>query len=256
MDAETVVWMAEQLCALDWTGVPLLSVPRERVLTSWNLVVARDVDYEESKIAEGIHGVMHSTRTMLIAHWIGVIGNTDSVPLAVAARWHDTRRQNDQEDLGHGARAARKIAKTHMESRGCSAEQLATAVKMMRYHDVPTGSISPTYLAAHFREITTFKAVDALDRFRLPKVKWWPQPTKIEYQPALALAPYSAAVVVLSEALRLTLNSHPVDAVTQAYRWVRANQEMTPYDLVYGAATSAIALISGSPMTEINGFPK
>ncbi|MGW6195392.1 hypothetical protein ACWF0M_04505 [Kribbella sp. NPDC055110] len=48
--------------------------------------------------------------------------------------------------------------------------------------------------------IDVIKAADALDRYRLPKLKWWPDPSRMRLQPPSWMHQFAWRLVVETEA--------------------------------------------------------
>ena len=123
-----------------------------------------------------IHAVPHCERVLLYALIIGneVFGD-DSMAmtaLAHAAVFHDTRRQDDYLDTGHGARAAVYYRQFCTENTDISF--MPEAALMMKYHDIEDRrgklGIEREYkgsLPKMFKLYDIFKDADALDRWRL-----------------------------------------------------------------------------------------
>lgn len=123
-----------------------------------------------------VHGMDHYERVLFHALTVGhdIFGADENAleSLAQAAVWHDSRRQDEYLDTGHGARAAvyyTDYCREHPEIK------LHAAVPyMMRYHDLDDtvgadaikkrfGVDAPRVLKMY----EVFKDADALDRWRL-----------------------------------------------------------------------------------------
>lgn len=138
-------------------------------------------EYMESNLSfnlanSEIHTKGHSERVLLYALLIGerMAGNTktDLCILAHAAIFHDTCRQDDFLDVGHGARAASYYMKYCEQNKDLVF--LKTAYLIMKYHDwndeVGMEAIvnaCPEDKEQAIRLYGIFKDADALDRFRL-----------------------------------------------------------------------------------------
>lgn len=123
-----------------------------------------------------IHAYNHCERVLLHALIIGESEFGDDpaalVPLAHAAVFHDTRRQDDYLDTGHGARAAvyyRDFCKDNPDI-----DYKPEAALMMKYHDIndthSKKAIEVEYagnLSTMLKYYDIFKDADALDRWRL-----------------------------------------------------------------------------------------
>ena len=123
-----------------------------------------------------IHSTAHSERVLLHALLIGG-AEVDMEPqtlaiLAQAAVFHDTRREDEGKDPGHGARAAafyEEYCKTHAE-----VPYMPEVACIMRYHDRHDQrgdeAIAQAFgdRAAYVTQLYhVFKDADALDRWRL-----------------------------------------------------------------------------------------
>lgn len=123
-----------------------------------------------------IHAHAHCERVLLYALLLAaklLPGDEEAMEvLAHAAVFHDTRRENDGRDTGHGARAAdfyESFCKAHSEL-----SFLPEAASLMRWHDRDDDK-GRVAIAASFADsaarvsllYSIFKDADALDRWRL-----------------------------------------------------------------------------------------
>ncbi|MGW1194447.1 HD domain-containing protein [Streptomyces sp. NPDC002536] len=180
----------------------------------------------EPRLADSLHGIRHAMRTAALA---AVLAEAEGLPedatatLVMAAAVHDCRRFHDKDDRGHGARAATWLA--HSASTVCQHFQLAatarrinTAQTAVRLHERPydifTCNETDDYSQA--QDVTDLlKAADALDRYRLPKLSWWPDATRVRCSSFASFQAAAFELVVASEAAHLAgLGS--ADAVAQA----------------------------------------
>jgi hypothetical protein len=186
-DRATVRWIVANRPDLPDTPVPLLPSSSQELLrlagvpTAWWL---------KEKVADSLHGVRHAMRTAaiaaLLADRVGLPAS-ETADLILAAAVHDCRRLHDKGDRGHGARAAAWLtenADTVWPHFGLSPTALLTdrAATAVRLHDVPYTAFSRDDLADHDRAAhlcDLLKAADALDRYRLPKVNWWPDGAQV-----------------------------------------------------------------------------
>lgn len=139
----------------------------------------RDILYHRVKFNmpdSEIHAAAHCERVLLYALIIGeqIFGDNEKMltALAHASVFHDTRRQDEYLDTGHGARAAvyyRQFCKENPEM-----EYMPEAALMMKYHDIEDkrgkAGISKEYTGAlptMLKLYDIFKDADALDRWRL-----------------------------------------------------------------------------------------
>lgn len=123
-----------------------------------------------------IHAAGHCERVLLYALIIGhdVFGDDRRflTALAHAAVFHDSRRQDDYLDTGHGARAAAYYRRFCDEAADIGF--IPEAQLMMKYHDIDDmrGKAvikrdCPGSLPRMFKLYDIFKDADALDRWRL-----------------------------------------------------------------------------------------
>jgi len=186
MDAATVEWIAVHRPALPVDGQIVLRVMPAHARRLLALTAIPDTWFAESQLADSIHGLRHGMRTAaytaLLAENAG-LGEPLSSALIVAAALHDCRRLHDQDDTGHGARAAAWLethvgpVADHFGVGGGVVREFWQAATAVRLHDIPYGNFGLAGEAEWQeaqRATDLLKAADALDRYRLPKLKWWP----------------------------------------------------------------------------------
>jgi hypothetical protein len=145
--------------------------------------------------------------------------------LVVAAAVHDCRRLHDKDDRGHGRRAASWLTRNTglvLAHFGLTAvphrvERIATAIRL---HDVPYTAFTAKDEQEHRRAADLcdlLKAADALDRYRLPKLSWWPDPVHVRVSSQVfdRFRPTAFHLVVRSETARLA-GRGSCDAVLEA----------------------------------------
>lgn len=146
---------------LAWQKVAPIFGPWKRVL---------DEDVAFSLGDSPWHTVDHSTRMMAYALMIGSELRLDESALnalGAAAAYHDSRRQDDWLDVGHGARAA-EYYKQECESGKLSFDERAYLA--MAYHDqddeIGIARIEEAELPDGVSIYQAFKDADGLDRLR------------------------------------------------------------------------------------------
>ena len=141
--------------------------------------------YLNPEIISSIHGIAHTLRVMVHAVLLtrNLINDSDREALLIACSIHDTQRMNDKGDEGHEDRVISWLPE-HF-----SQHPLLSQVLMI----LRDASALSKYL----------RTADALDRFRLPKVKWWIDDSYLEIKPSAELKEFSFNLVVSSEQLRL-----------------------------------------------------
>ncbi len=152
-----------------------------------------------------IHSTAHCERVLLYALLIGAVELGDDsralTILAHASIFHDTRREDEGKDTGHGARAAafyEEFCKTHQEL-----TFLPEAACLMRWHDrhdergeeaIRVAFPDSADAVLHLYKI--FKDSDALDRWRLGR--WGLNPDYLRTDRALALVDFARKLVMLT----------------------------------------------------------
>jgi hypothetical protein len=170
--------------------------------------------HAELRIVDSIHGTRHLLRTAVLAAVLADLNGLsaeDTETLIVAAAIHDCRRRHDKDDVGHGERGGTWLAQhaeevfAHfgVEYRPERAQQLSIAVRL---HELPYGAfdtVDTAEYATASRVTDLLKTADALDRYRLPKRKWWPDDQHLRVVPPPGLKRLAFELVVDSEAAYL-----------------------------------------------------
>lgn len=177
-----------------------LSPAVKEVFLKWNGFMYRHVRFNRPD--SEIHAANHCERVLLFALIIGekICGDDREAfeILAHASIFHDTRRENDYLDTGHGARAAVYYEKFCKENGGIIFHP--ESVFLMRYHDLADSkgreAISERFGEDADRVIRLyeiFKDADALDRWRLGSNGL--DPEFLRTQPAKTMLSYSRRIV-------------------------------------------------------------
>ena len=225
MDRATIEWITEQRPAWGTAGDPSPLRNASRSLVRASAIPARW--FAEPDLYDTIHGVRHSMRTAALAALLAEANGLDAEDTQtaiVAAAVHDCQRLHDQDDPGHGARAAVWLAAnadtvwSHFDLTAAP-RQIIRAASAVRLHDVPYDAFAEGDLACHRRAeriCDLVKAADALDRYRQPKVKWWPDGRHVREAHFEQLKPVAFDLVVISESAHLT-GADSVAAVLYAF---------------------------------------
>lgn len=181
----------------------------------------------EPRLRDSLHGVRHAMRTAALAALLAEtcgLEEPDTATLIIAAAVHDCRRLHDKDDRGHGERAGRWLATNaeavwehfQVETTEPAVTQAATSVRL---HDVPYSDFTTDDEADYSRaqKISDLvKAADALDRYRLPKLSWWPDSRHVRAKAFDQLQAAAFDLVLWSETGHLAgLDS--ADAVFKAF---------------------------------------
>ncbi|WP_416985639.1 hypothetical protein [Streptomyces sp. T028] len=182
MDHATIAWISDNRPDLPPTPAPVLRPESKELLAHCGLPTRW---WADPRLYTSLHGVRHAMRTAALAAVLAEangLDDSDTATVILAAAVHDCQRRHDQDDRGHGARAALWLAAnadTVWAHFGLTASprRIVQAATAVRLHDVPYEAFtaddkSDRARADHITDVV--KAADALDRYRLPKLKWWP----------------------------------------------------------------------------------
>jgi hypothetical protein len=217
MDHATIAWIVQNRPDLPptppATPSPLSQslIKRAAIPTAW---------MADPRLYTSIHGVRHAMRTAALAAVLAEANGLDDAHTStaiVAAAIHDCQRRHDKDDQGHGDRAAIWLAANADTVWGhfgitATPRRIVQAATAIRLHDVPYTAFTSDDHSDHARaeHITDLvKAADALDRYRLPKLKWWPEARHVR-QPAFdQFRGLAFDLVVISEKAQLAGASSP-----------------------------------------------
>lgn len=170
MDVESIDWLKDNL--------KVKSVNIKSVLPNYEKFPLADVDFNAGYFTEnngrGIHGIRHQFRVSLYV-WILIqmfqipMEHNDIAPLLQVCLYHDIMRENDNSDENHGDNSAKWIADKYPKID----KRFIDAVK---FHNQEVDWQNKTTY------IKILKEADALDRFRLPKTKWWIRQELLDYK--------------------------------------------------------------------------
>ncbi|MFD6915374.1 hypothetical protein [Streptomyces virginiae] len=206
-DPATVRWITVNRPVLSDGPPPRLRATSQRLLSRSAIPAGW---LAEEKCLDSLHGIRHAMRTAALAALLAEsagLSEDDTATLVLAAAVHDCRRLHDKDDRGHGARAAiwltdqADIVWNHFGP-VATPSRIATAATAVRLHDVPYDAFSEDDQADHARAeviCDLLKAADALDRYRLPKLSWWPDPVQVRSDAFNALRTTAFELVIRSE---------------------------------------------------------
>jgi len=127
----------------------------------------------------------------------------------LAALLHDLRRLDDKGDVGHAQRGA-KWASSHWQEivtyfdlgeNEVDRDEVITAISL---HETPYANLAQAAYGKHKICADILKTADALDRYRLPKLKWWPNAEFIFLQPSSELSAFAFDLVSRSESQHIS----------------------------------------------------
>ena len=147
-----------------------------------------------------IHGISHIVRVMINSLVLCQLIQCPYIEVLIAAALHDIRRQNDKGDKDHGKRSANWFRRNYRSipfTKDLKSSEIKTVEMIISYHDAPIKSIPVS--CKNRGLINILRAADALDRYRLPKIKWWPKPSYLFIKEAKKLFNLSKIFVYQSE---------------------------------------------------------
>lgn len=203
MDIPTLDWIERESVATVKEFPDTCTVITDDDCTLLEALLPDDDWFLNTETTFGIHGRRHLFRVMINSIWLCNLTGMPSRPIVLAASLHDIRRLNDQADPGHGERASEFFIKLKQkwDLSTIEEDQIAAAIT---YHEVKPTAIPPEVIAKHDKAISLIKAADALDRYRQPYAKWWPNPNLFIMKEALQLLRACRMLTLLSERAALT----------------------------------------------------
>lgn len=184
MDADTLAQIVDHKPLFSETPL-IFQFSREHLMTLQRIAPTEDI-YLEQNIFRSIHGIAHAVRVMVYVFILAQQNDcteSDIELLLHAAALHDTQRLNDKGDEGHEMRVIELVNKSDHD------DQFKN-----KLIDVLRGSDTLSQL---------LRTADALDRYRLPKVKWWIDDAHLNKKPNDALKAFAFDLVIKSETDRL-----------------------------------------------------
>lgn len=160
--------------------------------------------FEDEALLSTIHGQRHVLRCIALA---GILCefkvlSVNPEELCMVAALHDVRRKNDKGDSEHAARASvwvRKNLTAISQKYGCSlaGSPLERVTEAILHHD-KIDSPDPVSESA-IDLVNSFKLVDALDRYRQPKLKWWIDESYLKIKPDSSVKKFAFDLMAKSE---------------------------------------------------------
>lgn len=166
--------------------------------------------FEGGKVMKGIHGLRHIMRVCVNSRLLLSELGKESDNLLIAASLHDVRRVLDREDPRHGVRAANWFEENVERVEGhyevdLSGEDVKEIYHAIRFHAFDYQEF------ADFEEyednktiIDLLKTADSLDRFRLPKLKWWINNDYLKIKPSREIIAFGFKSFFYSERFALS----------------------------------------------------
>ncbi|MFA5742642.1 MAG: HD domain-containing protein [Candidatus Paceibacterota bacterium] len=209
MDRETLDWIKDNKPNFDPFYGSFPKISKNDIALLIKYTPCSDWFFNYKKI-DTIHGLRHILRVAIYAALLcEKMAAAQKTNIIISAMLHDIRRLEDKEDPGHGERssswflsnikAVEKQFKLKLE--GKDIEEISTAVKL---HEIPCNLLEKENFYIKHRYITDIlKTADALDRYRLPKIKWWIDEKRLAIAPSCGIKKTAYDLVLSSESLYL-----------------------------------------------------
>lgn len=171
--------------------------------------------FNHDEAVNSIHGIRHLLRVAtnglnLLKYGLGEQQYKNII--LIASLCHDIKRETDKSDPNHGKRSAiwfkknlKSIEKTFITLNRHEVDNVFYAIY---YHETELSELVhlPEY-QSHKYAIDLLKIADALDRYRLPKLKWWINDDLLPLAPPMSAKYFAYKLVIESENNYLQGNS-------------------------------------------------
>lgn len=180
MDEETLQWIAKNKPRTTKIKIPQNSFVS--IVQDVRKYTPPDSWFYKKDSVDTIHGLRHIMRVIANASLLSQRTKSPTRTrknILTAAALHDLRRKNDKGDRGHALRAKNWFQNNRsdvedyyeilLEEKDC--KEISANILL---HEVPYASLSSKDIYKLFKDpVDLLKSADALDRYRLPKLKWW-----------------------------------------------------------------------------------
>ncbi|OGK64555.1 hypothetical protein A2313_00905 [Candidatus Roizmanbacteria bacterium RIFOXYB2_FULL_41_10] len=177
----------------------------------------------DSKHLNSIHGLNHLTRVIiyaLILSQLEGLSGQETKNIAIAAGIHDLGRQDDRRDPDHGIRSAEWMSNNIdiFEQRGLvlSDKDIQTIKALCTYHEYFYKEVPEVIMKHYGISLDIIMHADLLDRFRLPKLTWWPKSEFIRLESAQKLLSCAGRFTLKSEEYALDESQYKPKSVIRA----------------------------------------
>jgi len=208
MDFETLLWIKEN--KPDFKYKKIIKFKNKSIIK--NFIPQKNWFYKKKEY-DSIHGIRHLLRVGIFASNLFYLKKSENKieNIVISSVLHDIRRMNDKDDFEHGMRSAEWFKKNYsivkkkfkVQLKDSDIEEIYWS---MALHDVDYKSLKNKKIYLRFKNIINFiKIADALDRYRLPKKKWWIDKERLEIKVEIpsVLENFAFDLIVCSEELFL-----------------------------------------------------
>lgn len=202
LDKESILWLKRELNLKNKIEILQVSPLDKSIFLRYAPKKSWFTNPERIKT---IHGISHALRVMLYSYILCKIYKIDRFePFLVAASIHDIKRINDREDKNHGKRASEWFFKESLRIKNDFSKKEVKEICVA----VEDGN-------SNSKMNHILRCADALDRYRLPKRKWWLKKELIPLAMPDKIINFSKHFTILTEekilngkeSLRTVLNS-------------------------------------------------
>ena len=167
-----------------------------------------------------IHGYLHTSRVIILLQILCNIYHYDNKKvLLISAAIHDVKRVNDKRDRNHGLRAGEWFKKKfYKHFKYLKNDEVDIITNIVTYHETEYDKIPNLFLKRYYKEIVLLKVADALDRYRLPKKKWWPKIEYFKFDIPKNIFVLSKLLIYYSEREKLVNNKDNYNSIIKALK--------------------------------------
>lgn len=213
MDKETLEWIKQETSYKLKSKCPI-PINEKDIEIIKDFIPTKDL-FLRREHQDTLHGIAHIGRVVINTYILTkMLKIENTIPYLIVAKIHDLGRINDNEDTGHGTRSWEMFSKEpnkYIKEKYVNTlenlkvkEEVEYAIKWheTNYEDIPGRDIDKESI------LHVLKTADALDRYRMPKAKWFPNLEFIKLkEEAKELINFSKTLTIESEELILNKES-------------------------------------------------
>jgi len=212
MDEDTLNWITKnipnELGNIDYSLIKKQFAQKLLNLTKY----LPEIEWYQNKLViNGIHGSLHSYRvatyTLILNELLHINLNNDL--LCVAGLCHDIKRNDDKDDISHGQRSAfwvknnKGLIEKHLNKKFAD-NDFSFIILAIFFHDINCESSNKKILTQKQQSyLNVLKTADAIDRYRLPKIKWWINDSYLELKPTAKIKAFAFDLIFITEINKL-----------------------------------------------------
>ncbi|MFH2029476.1 MAG: hypothetical protein ABIJ40_02475 [Bacteroidota bacterium] len=203
MDSLTLKWIESN--KPNFEDVSIIKIEPSTIIDKYIKRYSPKIEwFQNESLISTMHGQRHILRCIAL---VGILFETKQLSvgideLCILSALHDIRRKNDKDDSDHAERAAlwvKENIKIIFDNYGYMADELSLEkiTTAILYHDKVEYPKTPDLSLIEL--IDNFKMIDALDRYRQPKIKWWLSDDYLKIKPKSVIKKIAFDLVVKSE---------------------------------------------------------